>query len=93
MSVTEADVRSFLLERLEPHLRDAGIEPATLSDETDLFAVGVIDSLGIVGLVSVVSDRYGIEDDWEDFDPEDLLVIGPFCRYVARRAVTDTTGK
>jgi acyl carrier protein len=89
MSVTEADVRSFLLERLEPDLRDAGIEPATLSDETDLFAVGVIDSLGIVGLVSVVSDRYGIEDDWEDFDPEDLLVIGPFCRYVAQRATTE----
>ena len=89
MSVTEAEVRSFLLERLEPELREAGIEPAALSDETDLFEAGVIDSLGIVGLVSVVSDRYGIEDDWEDFDPEDLLVIGPFCRYVARRATTE----
>jgi acyl carrier protein len=89
MSVTEAEVRSFLLERLEPELRNAGIEPATLNDETDLFEAGVIDSLGIVGLVSVVSDRYGIEDDWEDFDPEDLLVIGPFCRYVARRATTE----
>jgi acyl carrier protein len=89
MTITEENVRSFLLERLEPQLRQAGREPAALSDETDLFTAGVIDSLAIVELVSVVSDRYGI-DDWEDYDPEDLLVIGPFCRYVARRAVTDT---
>jgi len=89
MSVTEAEVRSFLLERLDPQLRQAGMEPQAVGDDTDLFAAGVIDSLGVVELVGVVSDRYGIDDDWEDYDPEDLLVVGPFCRYVAGRAVMD----
>jgi acyl carrier protein len=86
---TEEEVRSFLLERLEPRLLEAGIDVATLQDDTDLLADGVIDSLGVVELIAVVSDRYGIEDDWEDYDPDDLLVIGAFCRYVAEKAVTE----
>jgi len=89
VSVTEADVRSFVLERLEPYLREVGIEAATLTDDTDVFAEGAIDSLGVVELIAVVSDQFGIEDDWEDFDPEELLVIGPFCRYVAQRAAVE----
>jgi acyl carrier protein len=89
MNVTEADVRSFVLERLGPELREAGVDVATLGDETDLLATGVIDSLGVVELIAVVSDRYGIEDDWEDYDPDELVVIGPFCRYVAKRAVME----
>lgn len=89
MNVTEAEVRSFVLERLEPRLREAGIDAATVSDDTDVFAAGAIDSLGVVELIALVSDRFGLEDDWEDFDPEELLVIGPFCRYVAERAVAN----
>jgi acyl carrier protein len=86
---TQEEVRSFLLERLEPRLLEAGIDVATVPDDTDLLADGLIDSLGVVELIAVVSDHYGIEDDWEDYDPDDLLVIGPFCRYVAERALTD----
>jgi acyl carrier protein len=89
VSVAENDVRTYLFEQLEPRLRDVGLQPGSLTDETDLFEAGVIDSLGIVELVALVSDRYGIDDEWEDYDPDDLLVIGPFCRYVALRAATD----
>jgi acyl carrier protein len=89
MSAVEADVREFVLGRLEGELREAGIAAAAVSDETDLLAEGVIDSLGVVELIAVVSDRYGIDDEWEDYEPDELLVIGPFCRYVAQRAVTD----
>ena len=47
MSTTEADVRVFLLDHLDGRLRDAGLDPGNLSDETDLFGGGVIDSLGV----------------------------------------------
>jgi acyl carrier protein len=86
VSVSEADVRGFLLAQLEGRIDAAGLDATALSDETDLFAAGVIDSLGVVELVALVSDRYAIDDDWEDYDPEDLLVIGPFCKYVAEKA-------
>jgi len=89
MNATEADVRSFVLAELETSLREAGMDVATLSDDTDLFAEGVIDSLGVVELIAVVSDRYGIGDEWDDYDPDDLLVLGAFCRYVAHRAGTN----
>ena len=86
MSVREADVRGFLLAQLDGRLDEAGLDASALSDETDLFGAGVVDSLGVLELVALVSDRYGIDADWEDYDPEDLLVIGPFCRYVAEKA-------
>jgi acyl carrier protein len=86
MTTTEADVRSFMLTHLEGRLGEVGMDAAALTDETDLFAEGVVDSLGVVEVIAVVSDRYGIEDDWDDYDPNDLLVIGAFCRYVAQRA-------
>jgi acyl carrier protein len=88
MSATETDVREFVLGRFGTQLREAGIDAATISDDTDLFDSGVVDSLGVVELIAVVSDRFGIDDEWDDFDPDDLLVIGPFCRYVAQKAVT-----
>jgi acyl carrier protein len=83
---TEADVRSFLLSQLESRLREVGMDVGAVTDETDLFAEGVIDSLGVVEMIAVVSDRYEIEDEWDDYDPDDLLVVGTFCRYVADRA-------
>ena len=89
MSAVEAEVRSFVLAQLDASLAESGIEAATLSDDTDLFAEGVIDSLGVVELIAVVSDRFGIGDEWDDYDPDDLLVLGAFCRYVAQRAGAD----
>lgn len=81
-----ADVRRFVLERLAKRLEAAGIQPDEVSDATDLFADGVIDSLEVMETIAAVSDEFGVDGDWEDYDPEDLLVLGPFCRYVESRA-------
>jgi acyl carrier protein len=89
VNTSPADVRAFLLARLGTSLREAGLDPETVGDDTDLFAAGIIDSLGVLELIALVSDQYGIEDDWEDYDPDDLLVVGPFCRYAAEKATTD----
>jgi acyl carrier protein len=92
VSVTHAEVRAFVLEQLESPLREAGIDAATLTDDTDLFAEGVVDSLGVVELIAVVSDRFEIGDEWDDYDPDDLLVIGAFCNYVAQRSEANEGG-
>ncbi len=86
MTTTEDDVRAFILAHLETRLTEVGVDGTKLSDESDLFAEGVVDSLGVVEVIAAVSDRYGIEDDWDDYDPNDLLVIGAFCRFVADKA-------
>ena len=89
MSGGETEVREFVLSQLETSLAAAGFDVATVSDDTDLFAEGVIDSLGVVELIAVVSDRFGIGDEWDDYDPDDLLVLGAFCRYVEQKAGAD----
>jgi acyl carrier protein len=83
---SEAEIREFLLEQVMERLQVAGVAPEDVDDSTDLLGSGIVDSLGVLELMTVVSDRFGVEDDWEDLDPEVLLVVGPFCRYAAMRA-------
>jgi acyl carrier protein len=87
---TAAEVQAFLVERLGERLRSAGLDPGALPDDTDLLAAGIVDSLGVLELMATVGDRFGLDDDWEDYDPDDILVLGPFCRYVEFRAVDGT---
>ena len=81
-----AEVRAFVLEYLSDQLGTAGVDPDTVSDSFDLLAEGVIDSFGVLDLMSAVGDRYGIDDEWEGYAAEDILVLGAFCTYVARSA-------
>jgi acyl carrier protein len=87
MSVSsEAEIREFLVEQLMERLEVAGVTPEDIDDSTDLLGSGIVDSFGVLELMTLVSDRFGVEDDWEDLDPEVLLVVGPFCRYAAMHA-------
>ena len=82
----EEDVRAFLLDQIDGKLRAVNIAPEDVDDRTDLLAAGIVDSLGVLELISLVSDHFGVEGDWEDYEPEDILVVGPFCRYAVSRA-------
>jgi acyl carrier protein len=86
-----AEIRAYVLEQVRERLDAAGLDPAEVGDDTDLLADGVLDSLEVLELMAAVGDRYGLEGDWEDYDPEEILVIGPFCRYVQQnmRAASD----
>jgi acyl carrier protein len=81
-----ADVRTYVLDQVKDGFGAAGVDLVTLPDDADLLADGVIDSFGALELMAATSDRFGIEGDWEDYPPEDILVIGAFCRYVERHA-------
>jgi acyl carrier protein len=87
---TTVEVRTFVLNRLADRLEAAGLHPDEVTDETDLFADGVVDSLEVLETIAAVSDEFGVDGDWDDYDPEDLLVLGPFCRYVEGRATGRT---
>lgn len=80
---TPDDVRHAVLESLDEPLRDAGHDPATLPDDFDLLAAGIIDSFGVIELIVEINERFGLDVDFEELDPEGLTVLGPFSRYVA----------
>jgi acyl carrier protein len=85
-SVTAEEVRVFLAERYSAPLASVGIDIGELSDDLDLMSEGIIDSLGIIELLSALESEFEIQIDFEDLDPEYLVVVGPFCRYVAEKS-------
>ncbi len=84
-------MRGFVLEELDEQLRAVGDDPEKLPDDFDLHESGVIDSLGILELISALEERFGLEIDYEELDPEELTKVGPFSRYVSEQSANSTT--
>lgn len=85
MAVTEGEIRAFLERRFARQLEALNIGPGGLPDDLDLVTRGVIDSLGLVELIAALDEEFGLAVDFEDLDPDQLTVVGPFCRHVAQQ--------
>jgi acyl carrier protein len=79
------DVRSLILNLLEPRLLEIGMVPENAPDDLDLLSEGIIDSMGILEIILAVEERFGTKVDFSDLPPEELTIIGPFCRYVVEK--------
>ena len=90
-ALTFETLRQFLLERLETELDAIGKDADTLPDDFDLLDEGVIDSLGLLELLSAIEERFAIRMDWEDIDPEALAKVGPLCRYIYASAPDESS--
>lgn len=77
-------VRTAILEMFKDSLLANGLEPSDVPDGYDLITQGIIDSLGMVAMVSTAEDLAGGEIDFEELDFEDMTIVGKFCDYVAR---------
>jgi acyl carrier protein len=85
MATTAADVQEFILGRIDDPLQAKGMAPADVPSSFDLLLEGVIDSFGIVELISALEERYGLEFEFEELSPDDLTRIGPLSSYVAQK--------
>ena len=86
MTVAEEEVRAFLVDRLGDELSALGMSPQDVPDDFDLLTHGVIDSFGILEMIVDIQERFGLNGDFEGLPVEELTIIGPFSRYVARMA-------
>jgi acyl carrier protein len=87
MNHTEATgARERIVAFLAPRLAKAGT--ATIDDDTPLLAGGTLDSLGILELVTFLTDELGIEIEDEDFVEENFGSIGRLAAFVADRSAT-----
>ncbi len=86
---TTAAVQAFVLETLAQPLAERGLTAEQVGPDFDLLLENVIDSLGILELVSAVSDEFGLDIDFEELDPEGLTVVGSFSAFVAAQARRD----
>ena len=79
----ETDVRTVMLEMLAEPLAAVGRDPGTVPDDFDLLAEGVIDSFGLLELISALEARYATTLDFADMPVEELTVAGPLARHLA----------
>ncbi|MDI6780759.1 MAG: acyl carrier protein [bacterium] len=79
----EKEIKDFLKEHLLMEEEIAG-----LANDDSLLEKGIIDSTGILDLVSFIEERYGIKIDDEELLPENfdsLKAIGEFVETKTRR--------
>jgi acyl carrier protein len=80
------DIRIFLQQYIvEKSLAGGKGTPSELTDDCDLLLSGMIDSLGLLDLMTAIQQHCHREIDFEALDPEQLTVVGPLCRYVSEQ--------
>ncbi len=74
------EIEEFIAEEIAP---GRGVE--SLDPGADLLAGEVIDSLGIVELISFLESSYGIEVADDDLDPDNFRSVERIVRFVERK--------
>ena len=76
-------VREYILDRVSDGLAAKGLERSSIDDSFDLLLEGMIDSFGILELLSVLEQRFYVTIDATEVDVEVLTTLGPLSRHVA----------
>jgi acyl carrier protein len=84
--VTPDNVREFLLARYYEPIIAMQLSLTEIPDDFDLLLSGVIDSFGILEMISAIEAEFRIQLDLALLDAEDITRIGPLARYVAENA-------
>ena len=84
--LTEAGIRRFILDKYREPIGAIGLIPETLADDFDFLLNGVIDSFGILEMISAIEKEFGTQLDLETLDAEQITILGPLSRYVAENA-------
>ena len=84
--ITPDNVRKFLLTRYSEPITGMQLKLSELPDDFDFLLNGVIDSFGILEMISAIEDEFLIQLDLALLDAEDITRIGPLARYIAENA-------
>jgi len=77
-------LRAFLLDHLAKRRASQGRDvPKELSDDCDLLLSGMVDSLGLLDLMTALQEHCGREIDFNGLDPEQMTIVGPLCDFVS----------
>lgn len=75
MKELEEAVRDYLLLALKERAKRLGFDKGHLSVDCNLFEVGIVDSMAFIEIVSELEKAFGVEIDFEKYDPSDLSSI------------------
>ncbi len=81
-----AEIKRFIVAQLSDALKENDVAEQEITDDLDLMKRGIIDSIGLIQLVSAIEEHFGIEIDFEGMDAESITIIGPLSRYIEERS-------
>jgi acyl carrier protein len=84
--ISAEKVRQFLLTKYSEPIKRIGSDPAEVPDSFDFLLSGVIDSFGILEMISSIEDEFRIRLDLVALDAEQITLLGPLSQYVAENA-------
>jgi acyl carrier protein len=90
---TAAEVKAMIVSLLQPALAASGRTVLAFTDQTDLRAEGLIDSLGFVELLAGLEQQLGGPVDIADLDPERLTNLGALSQHIAARHIASQVAK
>jgi acyl carrier protein len=85
-AATSHDVREAILDRVAEQLAAKGLTPSDVPADFDLLLEGVIDSFGVVELIVMLEERFGVEFDLDELPTDDLTNVDALAEYVERKA-------
>jgi len=77
MSSIQTDVRDFVAENFL-----FGDDPESLLNDDSFLETGIIDSTGVLELVSFIEDKYSVEVDDDELIPENLDSIDRLINFI-----------
>jgi acyl carrier protein len=83
MTVAER-VRSFVKQNF--HVED----PADLADDASLIARGIVDSTGMLEIITFLETEYGIRISDQETVPENLETLGRIGAFVEKKKLAAT---
>ena len=88
MSLINAeDVKTYVLKYLSERAPKGDLDGMQINDAFDFLQVGIIDSMGVLEMISAMEEHFRITVDFEQMDADEFTVLGSFSRYVAQSAV------
>ena len=84
--INPAKVRSFLLTKYAEALDLSGFKSDEVPDSFDFLLSGIIDSFGILEMISSIEDEFRVQLDMAGLDAEQITVLGPLCHYVTKNS-------
>jgi len=76
-----ADLTKFILHEIAVEHGKESLEP-----DENLLTQGLIDSIGILKLVSFIESHFGIKVENEDIVPENFETLNDMSRFVEKKA-------
>jgi acyl carrier protein len=88
-SINADDVKIFVVKYLSERAPKGDLDGLQLADTFDFLQAGIIDSMGLLEMISAMEDHFKITVDFEQMDADKFTILEPFCCYVADYAVVD----